>query len=116
MHPQVLLEFGVHAGNDMAPWANSAQANGTLMLKWVAKANKESVWGGLAAIGKGQYKNGSDDLQQFVLVWGHQFNKIFHMMTEAYYMWQFYAARGGSNLYGPEMYGQGGGQRPDNTG
>ena len=112
LHPQFLFEFGVHAGNDMAPWANSAQANGTLMLRWVAKNNKESIWGGLAAIGKGHYKNGSDDLQQFVVVWGHEFNKMFHMMTEAYYMWQFYAARGGSAIYGPEMYGQGGGQGP----
>jgi len=110
LHPQFLFEVGIHAGGDLAPWANAAQPNGTLMLRWVAKDNRESIWGGLSSIGRGQYKYGSDDLQQFVMVWGHQFNKTFHMMTEAYYMWQFNAAKGGSAIYGPVEYGQGGGE------
>lgn len=112
LHPQFQFEVGVHAGNDMAPWCNSAQANGSVMLRWVSKDNKESMYGGLASIGNGQYKNGHDDLQQFVFVWGHQFNKTFHMMTEAYYMWQFNAALGGTAITGPLEYGQGGGEGP----
>lgn len=112
LHPQFQFEFGVHGGNDMAPWSNSAQANGSLMLRWVARDNKESVYGGLASIGNGQFKNGHDDLQQFVFVWGHKFSERVHMMTEAYYMWQFNAALGGTAIYGPVKYGQGGGEGP----
>jgi len=112
LHPQFQIEFGVHAGGDMTPWANSAQANGSLMLRWVARDNKESIWGGLSSIGYGHYKDGNDDLQQFVFVWGHKFNERIHMMTEAYYMWQYDAARGGTAIDAPVRYGQGGGQGP----
>jgi hypothetical protein len=112
LHPQFQFEVGVHGGNDMAPWTNSAQVNGSLMLRWVAKDNKESVYGGLASIGNGRFKNGQDDLQQFVFVWGHKFSERIHMMTEVYYMWQFNAALGGTAIYGPVKYGQGGGEGP----
>jgi len=112
VHPQFQFEVGVHAGNDMAPWSNSAQPNGSLMMRWVAKDNKESVYGGLASIGSGQFKNAHDDLQQLVFVWGHKFNDRFHMMTEAYYMWQFNAALGGTPIFGPVRYAQGGGEGP----
>ena len=112
LHPQFQFEFGVHGGNDMALWSNSAQPNGSLMMRWVSKDNKESVYGGLASIGSGQFKNAHDDLQQFVFVWGHKFNERIHMMTEAYYMWQFHAALGGTAIFGPVKYGQGGGEGP----
>ena len=112
LHPQFQLQFGIHAGGDLAPWSNAAQANGSLMLRWVARDNKESIWGGLSSIGRGHYKNGSDDLQQVVFVWGHIFNPRIHMMTEAYYMWQYDAARGGTAIDAPVRYGQGGGQGP----
>jgi hypothetical protein len=108
LHPRFQFEFGIHGGNDMAPWSNSAQPNGSLMLRWVSKDNKESVYGGLASIGSGQYKNGHDNLQQFVVVWGLKLSERIHMMTEAYYMWQFNAALGGTAIYGPVRYGQGG--------
>ena len=112
LHQQFQFVASVHAGSDMAPWTSSAQPNGSLMMRWVSKDSKESVFGGLAAIGKGQYKNGHDNLQQFAFVWGHQFSQRFHMMTEAYYMWQFNAAKGGTAIYNPVIYGQGGGEGP----
>ena len=55
LHPQFQFELGVHGGNDMAPWSNSAQPNGSVMMRWVAKDNKESIYGGLASIGSGQF-------------------------------------------------------------
>jgi hypothetical protein len=76
LHQQFQFVASVHAGSDMAPWGNSAQPNGSLMLRWVSKDNKESVFGGLASIGKGQYKKGHDNLQQFAFVWGHRFSRI----------------------------------------
>jgi putative OmpL-like beta-barrel porin-2 len=109
---QVQIEFGLHAGNDMSPFCNSAQLNGLGMIRWVSKNNKDAIYGGLNSIGKGQYKNGHDDLQVLVWVWGHKFNKRLHMMTESYYMWEYNAALGGTAIYGPLRYGQGGGQGP----
>jgi hypothetical protein len=95
------LEVGAHAGNDMAPWSNSAQLNGLLMARWVSKNNNNSLYGGINSVGNGDYKNQHDDLQMVVVTWGHKFNETFHMMTEAYYMWQYHALTGGTVINGP---------------
>jgi hypothetical protein len=106
------IELGLHAGNDMAPWSNSAQLNGLAMARWVSKNNAESLYGGINSLGNGQYENEHDDLQMLVLVWGHRFGKRVHMMTESYYIWQYNAALGGTAIDGPLLYGQGGGMGP----
>ncbi len=103
------IELGFHFGNDMSPWSNSAQANGLAMLRWVAKNNKNSIYGGINSLGAGQYKNGHDDLQMVVAVWGHKFSEKVHTMTELYYLWEYNAAKGGTAIFGPSIYGQGGG-------
>jgi len=95
------LEIGVHAGNDMAPWSNSAQLNGLLMARWVSKDNNNSLYGGINALGNGDYTQGHDNLQMLVATWGHKFNETFHMMTEAYYMWEYHALTGGTVIDGP---------------
>jgi hypothetical protein len=95
------LEAGVHAGNDMAPWSSSAQINGLLMARWVSKDNSNSLYGGINALGNGDYTRGHDDLQMLVMTWGIKFNETLHMMTEAYYMWQYHALVGGDVNYGP---------------
>jgi hypothetical protein len=97
----VQLELGVHAGNDMAPWSNSAQLNGQALIRWTAKNNNNSLWGGLNSIGSGEFKNEHDDLQQAVVTWGHRFSSRVHMMTEFYYMWQKDAPVGGTAIDGP---------------
>jgi len=95
------LQVGVQAGNDMAPWSNSAQLNGTVMARWVSKDNNDGLWGGLNSIGGGQYTNDHDDLQMAVVTWGHKFSEVVHMNTEAYYMWQHDALTGGTVITGP---------------
>jgi hypothetical protein len=95
------LEAGLHAGNDMAPWSHSAQLNGLLMARWVSNNNDDSIYGGINSLGNGDYTQGHDDLQMVVATWGHKFNETFHMMTEAYYMWQYHALTGGTVITGP---------------
>lgn len=95
------LEAGVHFGNDMAPWSNSARLNGLLMFRWVSKDNNNSLYGGINSLGSGEYNHEHDDLQMVVMTWGHKFNETFHMMTEAYYMWQYDALTGGTVINGP---------------
>lgn len=95
------LQAGVHAGNDMMPWSNSAKPNGLLMVRWVSKDNNDGLWGGINSLGSGNYTNQHDDLQMVVATWGHKFNNTLHMMTEAYYMWQKQALTGGTVITGP---------------
>lgn len=95
------LYAGVHAGNDMAPWSNSASVNGLLMARWVSDDNNNSLYGGINSLGAGKYKNNHDNLQMVVATWGHRFSGSVHMMTEVYYMWQKDALTGGTVIDGP---------------
>lgn len=95
------LEVGVHGGNDVALWSKAASVNGLLMARWVSNDNNDSVYGGINALGAGNYKDNHDDLQMVVATWGHKFNNTLHMMTEAYYIWQHNALVGGTVIDGP---------------
>jgi hypothetical protein len=91
----------IHAGNDMAPWTTSSQPNGEFLVKWVSPNNKDVLFGGVDSIGKGQYKNGHDDLQVSSILWEHKFNDKFHNIAEMYYIWQRNALAGGTVIDGP---------------
>ena len=97
----VQLELGVHGGNDMAPWAKGSQVNGQALVRWTAKNNNNSLWGGINSLGAGKFKDEHDNLQMAVVTWGHRFSSRVHMETEFYYMWQKDAALGGSAIDGP---------------
>jgi len=99
----------VHAGNDMAPWSDSASPNVGLLARWVSLDGKDGIWGGVNSIGAGKVRDQHDDLQQVVGTWGHKFNEKLHMMTEAYYMWEYDGNVGGTAINGPALYGTGGG-------
>jgi Putative beta-barrel porin-2, OmpL-like. bbp2 len=102
---QLSTMLGIHAGNDMAPWTTSSQVNGELLVKWVSKNNKDSLFGGIDSLGHGYYKNGHDDLQVFGFTWSHKFNDRFTTMTEQYYIWQRDALQGGTVTNGnPHPY------------
>jgi Putative beta-barrel porin-2, OmpL-like. bbp2 len=101
LNEQWQLTLGVHAGNDMAPWTKSSQANGEILLKWVSKDAKDSVYGGVDSIGKGYYSNNHDDLQVLAGTWAHKFTDKFHTTTEAYYIWERSAQLGGTTTLGP---------------
>ena len=101
LSPYWQLEVGLHAGNDVAPWSNSAHLNGLAMFRWVARNNNNSVYAGLNSIGSGQYSHEHDNLQMAVATWGHRFSTKVHTMTEGYYLWQYDAALGGTAVNGP---------------
>jgi len=110
VNPRWTVELGAHAGSDMAPWCNSASLNGHAMVRWVADDNNDSIWAGANSIGNGEFHEDHDNLQQLVSTWGHRFSETVHTMTEAYYMWQFDALRGGTVSDGPvRSFGGGGG-------
>ena len=97
------IEIGAHAGDDMAPWSESANLNGLFMVRWVSDSNHDSLYGGTPSIGNGNYTKNHDNLQQIVVTWGHEFSDKIHMMTEAYYMWEKNALKGGTVTGGPSQ-------------
>lgn len=113
INPQWTVDLGVHGGNDMAVWSDSAQPNAHVMVKWLSTDNKNAIWLGANSVGGGKYTNGHDNLQHMVGVWSHRFNETFHMMTEAYYAYQFDAAKGGTCILGAtRRFATGGGCGP----
>jgi hypothetical protein len=103
------LQGGLHAGNDMAPWTSSSQLNGHFTFRWVSDSGNDSIYAGVNSIGAGHYRDGHDNLQQVIGTWSHKFSDKIQMATEAYYMWQFDALKGGSVNYGPIREFGGGG-------
>ena len=105
LNDQYHLMLGIHGGNDMAPWTTSSQPNAEILLKWVSKDNKDSLFGGIDSIGRGKYKVGHDDLQVLALTWSHKFDDKLQTMTEGYYIFQRDALTGGSVTNGnPHPY------------
>src|SRR5262249_56052432 len=57
---------------------------------------------------------GHDNFNYPVVTWQHRFNPIVHTKTEAYFMWQFDAVKGGTPSIGPpRSFGGGGGLGAD---
>lgn len=113
LNSQWQLMAQAHGGNDMAVWSDSASLNFGLMARWVSKDNRDGVWGGINSIGKGRVRDEHDNLQQIVATWGHKFDSKYHMMTEAYTMWEYGAPLGGTAIDGPTRpFFPGGGAGP----
>lgn len=106
--------LGIHAGDDVAPWAAGAHIPTALtMLRWVSNSNNDSLWGGADSFNGGKFKDDHDNLQQFNLTWSHRFTPGFFIATEGYYIYQYDSPKGGTCNFGPvESYGGGGGCGP----
>jgi hypothetical protein len=115
---QWLLQAGLNAGNDMAPWYKGAIPSGFFGVRWVSKENNDAFYTCLNQINNAQFRHftvdgqaaGHDNFNYIVSTWEHRFNKNFHTKTESYYMWEFNAVVGGTPSIGPpQSFGGGGG-------
>ena len=78
-----MVQAGISAGPDIAPWAKAAIPTGSLLLRWQSHSNKDMLYGGCNSINNGQFRlyGEHDNLQQFNLTWFHRFNRRFHVAT-----------------------------------
>jgi hypothetical protein len=107
---QWMVQGGIHAGTDTAPWARAAHPTMELFARWVSKSNRDSLYGGVDSFNGGSYKFQKDNLQQFNLTWGHKISRRINTMTEGYYLYTFDALKGGTVSNGPvKGFGGGGG-------
>lgn len=111
---QWTILLGLHAGDDVAPWDRAAHIpTGQVLVRWVSEDNNDSLWGGIDSINRGCFKAHHDNLQEFALTWTHRFCPEFHILTEAYYLYQYNARVGGTCNVGPvRSFGGGGGCGP----
>jgi hypothetical protein len=107
---------GICAGADSAPWGNNgAIPTAQLLVRYVSKTNKDSVYAGINDINGGKFRSpfpgneGKDNLQQINFNYTHVFNHRIHTVSEAYYLWTWDALTGGTVSNGPPRYYGGGG-------
>ena len=79
---QFTVQYGVHGGDDSAPWDSTSRVSLQGCVRWVSSSNNDMLYPCVESYnGKKQTYN---NLQEYVLTWGHRFSPNVHTLTEAY--------------------------------
>jgi hypothetical protein len=81
-----LLQAGLSAGNDVAPWTSDAQPTGTACVDYTWHKGGDALYTCANSFNKGRYAY--NNLQGYYETWYHLFNPRWHMDTEAWYMYE----------------------------
>jgi hypothetical protein len=90
-----LVNLGLSAGNDIAPWARGAKPSLTACVAYTFRDGNDEIYPCASGINSGKYAY--NNVQLFVTTWYHKFNSSWHMATEAYYEYQ----RDVPSVFGP---------------
>jgi Putative beta-barrel porin-2, OmpL-like. bbp2 len=86
LNDQWLVQFGITAGQDVAPWTSDAKPSGTACLNYTTKSVNDNFYLCANGINNGEYAY--NNLQQYDATWYHKFSKTVHMATETWYMYE----------------------------
>jgi hypothetical protein len=81
-----LVQLGLTAGHDVAPWTSDAKASGDLCVSYTTPHANNNFYLCANGINDGVYA--FNNLQQYDGTWYHRFTKTLHMATEAYFMYE----------------------------
>lgn len=81
-----LVQGGIIAGHDVAPWTSDAKASGTACVDYTSKDVNNNVY--VCANGINSAKFAYDNVQQFDATWYHRFSKTWHVASEGWFMYQ----------------------------
>src|ERR1700722_4371796 len=90
-----VLQLGLTASHDVAPWTSDARASGTACVSYTFDDGNDNVYACANGLNSGRYAY--NNLQMFDNTWYHKFNSSWHMATEAWYMYQ----RDVPSVFGP---------------
>ena len=82
INDQWTVQLGLHGGDDSAPWNGSSRLSFQGCVRWVSSSNDDMLYPCVESynVSRQTYNN----LQEFVLTWGHRFSRRVHTLTEAY--------------------------------
>jgi hypothetical protein len=83
---QWLVQLGLTASHDVAPWTSDAQPSGTACVSYTTKSVNNNLY--VCANGINNAKYAYNNLQQYDATWYHKFSKTWHTATEGYFMYQ----------------------------
>jgi len=86
LNKQWMVQFGLSAGHDVAPWTDDRKASGIFCLNYSTASNNDNFYGCANGINDGKYAY--NNLQDYDFTWYHKFNNKWHMATEAWYMYE----------------------------
>jgi hypothetical protein len=92
---RLLLQLGITASHDVAPWTPDARPSATACISYTFHQGNDNLYPCLNGINDGKYAY--NNLQMFDNTWYHKFNDSWHMASEAWYMYQ----RGVPSVTGP---------------
>jgi Putative beta-barrel porin-2, OmpL-like. bbp2 len=121
LNNQWMVQAGINAGGDMAPWYKGAMPTGFLGLRWISADNNDSIYTCYNDINDAKYRQfsdngvptGHDNYNYIVSTWSHRCSDKFITSTEVYYMYEYDSPLGGTPSTGtPQSFGGGGGEGP----
>ncbi len=86
MNPQWLVQVGVSAGHDTAPWTSDAKPSFMGCVSYTTKSVNDNYYLCANGINDGIY--GYNNIQQYDGTWYHKFSGKWHMASEAYVMYE----------------------------
>jgi hypothetical protein len=86
LNKQWMVQLGLSAGHDVAPWTSDAKPSAIFCLNYSTKSNNDNFYGCANGINDGKYAY--NNLQDYDFTWYHKFNSKWHMGTEAWYMYE----------------------------
>jgi Putative beta-barrel porin-2, OmpL-like. bbp2 len=86
LNSQWIVQAGLSAGHDVAPWTKDATPSAIACLNYSTKSNNDNFYGCANGINSGKYAY--NNLQEFDLTWYHKFNAKWHTGTETWYMYE----------------------------
>jgi hypothetical protein len=99
LNKQWMIQAGLSAGHDVAPWTSDAKASGIFCLNYSTKSNNDNFYGCANGINDGKYAY--NNLQDYDFTWYHKFNSKWHMATEGWYMYERDVPNVGGNVANP---------------
>ncbi len=83
---QWLVQLGLSAGHDVAPWTSDRTPSGIACINYTTKSVNNNYYACANGINSGKYAY--NNLQEYDGTWYHKFNQATHMGTEAWYMYE----------------------------
>ena len=81
-----VVQAGISAGHDVAPWTSDAKASFMGCVSYTTESANNNYYVCANGINSGKYAY--DNLQQYDATWYHKFSSKWHMASEAYVMYE----------------------------
>lgn len=81
-----LIQAGLSAGNDVAPWTSDAKPTLNACVGYTWRTGLDNIYACDNSTNDGRYAY--NNVQAYYATWYHRFHNSWHTATEAWYMWE----------------------------